>query len=181
MALSLKDPETDRLARAVAALTGETLTAAVRKALAERLERERLRRGEVADLVARLRRSASIAPVCQCSIRVHQTRSAGMTKTACGPDDHRHVGNRRDLLREPEAEEFNRRIAETPVRLISAVTRVESSFVIEGRFGEPGRIDLNRLLTDTRIEIAWSRPNKPRSRSMRSAATVRAATARGST
>ena len=55
MAISLKDPETDRLARAVAALTGETLTAAVRTALAERLERERLRRGEVPDLVARLR------------------------------------------------------------------------------------------------------------------------------
>ena len=45
MALSLKDKETDRLARAVAALTGETLTDAVRVALAERLERERLRRG----------------------------------------------------------------------------------------------------------------------------------------
>ena len=55
MAISLKDPETDRLARAVAALTGETLTTAVRKALAERLERERLRRGEVTDLAARLR------------------------------------------------------------------------------------------------------------------------------
>jgi antitoxin VapB len=55
MALSLKDPETDRLARAVAALTGETLTTAVRKALAERLERERMRRGEVADLAKRLR------------------------------------------------------------------------------------------------------------------------------
>ena len=50
MAISLKDPETDRLARAVAALTGETLTTAVRKALAERLERERLRRGQVSDL-----------------------------------------------------------------------------------------------------------------------------------
>jgi antitoxin VapB len=55
VALSLKDPETDRLARAVAALTGETLTTAVRNALAERLERERLRRGEVADLEARIR------------------------------------------------------------------------------------------------------------------------------
>lgn len=55
MAISLKDPETDRLARAVAALTGETLTTAIRKALAERLERERLRRGEVADLAARIR------------------------------------------------------------------------------------------------------------------------------
>ena len=45
MALSLKDHETDRLAREVARLTGESLTEAVRKALAERLERERLRRG----------------------------------------------------------------------------------------------------------------------------------------
>ena len=45
MALSLKDKETDRLARAVAALTDETLTDAIRKALAERLERERLRGG----------------------------------------------------------------------------------------------------------------------------------------
>jgi antitoxin VapB len=46
MALSLNDKETERLAREVAALTGETLTVAIRKALAERLDRERLRRGE---------------------------------------------------------------------------------------------------------------------------------------
>jgi antitoxin VapB len=45
MALSLKDPETDRLAREVAKLTGETLTEAVRNALIDRLARERLRRG----------------------------------------------------------------------------------------------------------------------------------------
>lgn len=56
MAISLKDPETDRLARAVAALTGESLTGAVRKALAERLERERLRRGAAPDLAERLRK-----------------------------------------------------------------------------------------------------------------------------
>jgi antitoxin VapB len=54
MALSLKDKETDRLAREVAALTGETLTDAVRLALAERLERERLRRGQPASLAERL-------------------------------------------------------------------------------------------------------------------------------
>jgi antitoxin VapB len=53
MALSLKDPETDRLARQVAALTGETLTEAVRVALAERLARERTRRGQP-DMVAAL-------------------------------------------------------------------------------------------------------------------------------
>lgn len=60
MALSLKDPETDALARQVAHLTGETLTEAVRCALAERLERERLKRGhkrasheEIRALIAR--------------------------------------------------------------------------------------------------------------------------------
>jgi len=56
VALSLKDEETDRLARTVAALTGETLTEAVRKSLAERLERERLRRGEAARLADELER-----------------------------------------------------------------------------------------------------------------------------
>lgn len=50
MALSLKDNETDRLARQVASLTGETLTEAVRVALAERLARERLKRGQGAAL-----------------------------------------------------------------------------------------------------------------------------------
>jgi antitoxin VapB len=40
MALSIKDPETDRLARALAEATGESLTEAIRRALEERLERE---------------------------------------------------------------------------------------------------------------------------------------------
>jgi antitoxin VapB len=43
MALSIKDPEADRLAREVAARTGETLTAAVVVALRERLGRLRSR------------------------------------------------------------------------------------------------------------------------------------------
>ncbi len=55
MALSLKDKETDRLAREVAALTGETLTDTIRKALRERLVREKLRRGHPSDLATRLR------------------------------------------------------------------------------------------------------------------------------
>lgn len=54
MALSFKDEETDRLAREVARLTGESLTVAVRRALAERLERERLRLGESAGIADRL-------------------------------------------------------------------------------------------------------------------------------
>jgi len=54
MALNFKDDETDRLAREVASLTGETLTVAVRRVLAERLERERLRRGEPQGLADRI-------------------------------------------------------------------------------------------------------------------------------
>ena len=54
MALSLKDKETDRLARAVAALTGETLTDAIRTALAERLTREQSRRGQPENLAGQL-------------------------------------------------------------------------------------------------------------------------------
>ena len=37
--LNIKNPETDRLARALAAATGETLTEAVTRAIQERLER----------------------------------------------------------------------------------------------------------------------------------------------
>ncbi|MGH6885730.1 MAG: type II toxin-antitoxin system VapB family antitoxin [Geminicoccales bacterium] len=54
MALSLEDAETDRLAREVAELTGESLTEAVRTALAERLEREWRRRGRAKSLAERL-------------------------------------------------------------------------------------------------------------------------------
>jgi antitoxin VapB len=54
MALSLKDAETDRLAREVAKLTGESLTEAVRKALAERLERERRKHARGKGLAERL-------------------------------------------------------------------------------------------------------------------------------
>ena len=46
MALSLKDKETDSLARQVASLTGESLTEAVRGALKLRLRDEQLKRGE---------------------------------------------------------------------------------------------------------------------------------------
>ena len=43
MALNLRDPEAQRLARALADATGETMTRAVIRALEERLERLRVR------------------------------------------------------------------------------------------------------------------------------------------
>ena len=56
MALSIKSDEADRLARELAATTGESLTDAVTEALRERLERERARR--TVDLQRQLRRLA---------------------------------------------------------------------------------------------------------------------------
>lgn len=54
MPISIRDRETDRLAREVAALTGETITDAIGNALRERLVRERARRdgGRVSRLLA---------------------------------------------------------------------------------------------------------------------------------
>ena len=46
MPLSIKDDQTDELARRLAGLTGETITTAVKEALRERLEREGRRRGK---------------------------------------------------------------------------------------------------------------------------------------
>jgi len=67
MAISIKDPETDRLARALAAATGESLTEAIRHALQDRLEREsrRSRRGigvEVRRIQERLARLPVLDP-----------------------------------------------------------------------------------------------------------------------
>lgn len=53
MTLNIKDPEADRLARALAQETGESLTAAVTAAVRERLERVRGRAG-AAELVEEL-------------------------------------------------------------------------------------------------------------------------------
>ncbi len=61
MALSLKDKETDSLARQVASLTGETLTEAIRTSLLERLRYEQLKRGEGPELAKAL---AEIADRC---------------------------------------------------------------------------------------------------------------------
>jgi antitoxin VapB len=54
MALSIKDPATDRLIRELAELTGETMTDAVRVAVETRLRRERARRAEAEGLVEKL-------------------------------------------------------------------------------------------------------------------------------
>lgn len=65
MALSIKDPETERLARALAERTGETITVATRKALEERLRRSGgdLRRAALLEDLAASRQRWGAMPV----------------------------------------------------------------------------------------------------------------------
>ena len=68
MALNIKSAETDRLARELAALTGESITEAVTKALEMRLEKARhepdhLRRERLRALIDEIRERAARRPV----------------------------------------------------------------------------------------------------------------------
>ena len=61
MALNIKDPGADRLARRLSILTGESITTAVKTAVRERVEREERNRGKasVEELLAIAGRIAS--------------------------------------------------------------------------------------------------------------------------
>ena len=65
MSLSIEDPEADRLARELAARTGETLTQAIVVALRERLAREsgRTKAVPLSDELAAIRRRCAALPV----------------------------------------------------------------------------------------------------------------------
>lgn len=54
---------------------------------------------------------------------------------------------------EPEAKSFRERVADDPVRLISAATVFEASMVIETRLGEAGGGDLDLWLHKADVEI----------------------------
>jgi ribonuclease VapC len=58
------------------------------------------------------------------------------------------------LFDEPEQVLFARLIGGYPVRLMSAVSRVEATCVVEGRKGEASRLRLERFLALTRAEVA---------------------------
>lgn len=63
------------------------------------------------------------------------------------------------LFAEPEAPAIAGALMSAPSRLMSAVTRVELSFVVEGRKGEQGRQDLQRLLSRGSFEIVSVTPH----------------------
>ena len=80
MALNIKDPNVDRLARDLAAVTGESITAAVGQALTERLER--VQAGPTAD---RRRSAIRRAQAVFSAMPVHDGRPAD---EILGYDEH---------------------------------------------------------------------------------------------
>lgn len=64
------------------------------------------------------------------------------------------------LFNEPERAAFDRRIEDDPIRLVSAASRVEATFVIESRKGEAGRERLERFFRLTGAEIVPVTPDQ---------------------
>lgn len=57
------------------------------------------------------------------------------------------------FFNEPDAVSYRERIADDPIRLISAATLLETALVIEGRFGEAGGAELDLWLHKAAIEV----------------------------
>ncbi len=64
------------------------------------------------------------------------------------------------LFDEPDQRRYEEAIEAAPVRLVSAVTRVELSFVIEGRKREAGRMRLERFFALTGAEVVAVTPQQ---------------------
>ncbi len=62
MALNIKDPETDRLARQLAKKTGESITEAVKKAISLRLARESAKKPDLFERVRRIQEEVAKLP-----------------------------------------------------------------------------------------------------------------------
>lgn len=57
------------------------------------------------------------------------------------------------FFNEPEAPDLERRIVEDPVRLISAVTLLEASIVVEARLGDAGGREFDLWLQRAAVEV----------------------------
>ncbi|MFO1048470.1 MAG: type II toxin-antitoxin system VapC family toxin [Geminicoccaceae bacterium] len=64
------------------------------------------------------------------------------------------------LFDEADRARFDRLIRDDPTRLVSAVTRVEATFVVEGRKREAGRERLERFFRLTAAEIEPVTPDQ---------------------
>jgi ribonuclease VapC len=64
------------------------------------------------------------------------------------------------LFDEPDQRQYDEAMAAAAIRLVSAVTRVELSFVVESRKGEAGRTRLDRFFALTGAEIVSVTPQQ---------------------
>jgi len=64
------------------------------------------------------------------------------------------------LFGEPDQRRYDEAIAAAPVRLVSAVTRVELAFVVEGRKREEGRERLERFFWLTGADVVAVTPQQ---------------------
>jgi ribonuclease VapC len=64
------------------------------------------------------------------------------------------------LFDEPERKRFTELLESADARLVSAVTRVEAAFVVEGRKGDAGRERLDRFFQVTDPEIVSVTPEQ---------------------
>ena len=150
MALSIKSDEADRLARELAAETGETLTEAVVIALKERLDREHSR--NAASMSSRLARRVPAADVASLPVADGRTPEeiigyrrrwlAALTHSALGSlvvDASAAVAV---ILGELGCDELTAHLDSALARLMPAAIRVELGIVIEARFCPLGRTSL---------------------------------------
>lgn len=158
MALSLKDAETDSLARELVSLTGETLTEAVRTSLRQRLRHERLKRGQPAWDEAAIDAIVARCAKLRCSTTVATTRSSAMTRTRSRADGYRQLRPDSRRSRRVRKARFSAVEREAYPRLVGAPTVIEASIVMLSRFGEKGLTDLLDYIAVTSMEVVALRP-----------------------
>ena len=156
MALNIKDPDTDRLARELAAATGESITVATRQAIEERLAR---RPGPFADRTPdrRAPRPASPAVTREADARparrrhdprLRRRRTAGVTIAV---DTSALVAI---VLGEPDAEAYLSVLSSNSGDIeMCAATYVEASIVVTARQGSEADDDLTKLLSLVEIDV----------------------------
>ena len=97
MALNIKDPEADRLARELAARTGETITQTVVASLRDRLKRETAKSAlGLKDEIMDISRRAAALPAAP---PARPRRSSPTTSAGCLVDADRYFRPRRDPVR----------------------------------------------------------------------------------
>ena len=151
MALNIKDPATDALARELAAVTGESITEAIRVAMSERLARLRRRsaaterRPSLQRFIDRGRARQTLDP--RSADEILSYDDAGLPSIV---DTSALLAV---VLGEDDAEALLDSMARAERLGISAPTLVESVIVAEAKQGREAVEDLWALLTEIEAEI----------------------------